>query len=63
MARELALILRDQTPLRVLLRFLALNVEPANFVPSKFIPEHLVCQVKVKLIALGIAPKQICLCH
>lgn len=42
MTREFTLVFRDEPPLGELFGFLALDVETANLVTAKLIPEHLV---------------------
>lgn len=54
MARELALVFSDKTPLRELLLLCSFNEEPADLIASKFKPEHIVGDVQVQLVLVSV---------
>ena len=53
-ARELSLVFSDETPLRELFLLSAFYKETANFVTTKFKPEHIVGDIQVQVILVGV---------
>lgn len=54
MARELPLILRNQTPLRVFFSLRTLQIQPPNLASSELKPEHVVCQIQVQVVLFRV---------
>ena len=54
MAGKLSLILGNQPPFGAVIRFTALDVKSSNLVAAELKPEHVVGQVEVKVIAIGV---------
>jgi len=63
MAREFALVLRNESPLRELFRFGTLDKEPSDFVAAEFKPKHIVGQVQVKVVLFRVLLEQLTLSH
>ena len=63
MTGELALELRDQPPLRKLLSLWPLDVESANLIAPELEPVHIVGQIEVQIVLLGIGLEQLTLGH
>lgn len=51
-ARELSFVLCNQTPFRSFFSFNTFNKEPANFVSSKFKPEHVVREIQIQVVLI-----------
>ena len=53
-ARELTLVFGNQTPLGILFSLGTFNEKSADLVSSELKPEHVVCQVEIEVILLGV---------
>ena len=62
-AGELTLVLRYQSPFWKLFGLCAFDEKPSDLVSAEFKPEHVVSQVQVEVILLGILLKKFALCH
>ena len=54
MAWELSFVLGNQAPLRIFLSLGTFQIQSSNFAPSKFEPEHVVCQIQVQVVLFGV---------
>lgn len=53
-AREFALVLRDEAPLWELVSFGPFDEQATNFVPSELKPVHVVRQVEEEVVAISV---------
>jgi hypothetical protein len=63
MAWKLAFVLRHQPPFREFLGFSAFDKQPADLVAAEFEPEHVVGQVQVEIVLVGILLEKLTLGH
>ena len=57
MAWKFSLILGNESPLREFFRLLSFDIQSPYLIASELIPEHLVSQIQIELVSLGIAPE------
>ena len=63
MARELALKFGNESPFWKLLSIRPFDEQPANLIATKLKPEHIIGQVEVEIVLLGVGFEQLALGH